>query len=61
MWNYKIGTRLNKTLLKGCSEELSRQFFIFECYYDEKGIPDGHFEEVETDIIHLILLMVVIA
>lgn len=40
MWNYRIGTKLD-------TKNKERLFFIFECYYDKKGIPDGYPEKID--------------
>jgi hypothetical protein len=37
MWNYRIGTKKD-----GAN---TRVYSIFECYYDENGVPDSNIDD----------------
>lgn len=47
MWNYRIGTKVQKIKIKNSPFE-NRLFFIFECYYNKNTkLPDGYPERLD--------------
>ena len=47
MWNYRIGTKVQKVKLDKKTVYKERLFFIFECYYNENKIPNGYPEKID--------------
>lgn len=48
MWNYRVGTKIHIDGEIGLiNQTFVREFFIFTCYYDKEGKPNGYPQMIE--------------